>query len=110
MNVNHEPQPNPPTEARQATEATLESYSFRLYVAKHNPRSTQAIKRLRQVCASHLGDRYTIEIIDIHEHPEMLEQDQVFAIPTLIKQLPLPVQRIIGDLADIEEVILYLDL
>ncbi len=110
MNVNHESPLNPVTEALQAAEAAVEAYRFRLYVSKHNPRSTQAINRLRQVCASHLSDRCSIEIIDIHEHPEMLEQDQVFAIPTLIKQLPLPVQRIIGDLADIEEVILYLDL
>lgn len=111
MNVNHETPSNPAAETLQAAEsAANESYRFRLYVSKHNPRSARAIQRLRQVCASHLSDRYSIEIIDIHEQPEMLEQDQVFAIPTLIKQLPLPIQRIIGDLEDIEEVILFLDL
>lgn len=83
----------------------LEYYKFRLYVAKGNPGSIRAIKRIKQLCDEYLPGRYDLEIIDIHEHPELLQQDQVFAVPTLIKQLPLPLHRLIGDLSDLESVV-----
>jgi circadian clock protein KaiB len=74
-------------------------------VAKGNPGSIRAIKRIKQLCDEYLPGRYDLEIIDIHEHPELLQQDQVFAVPTLIKQLPLPLHRLIGDLSDLESVV-----
>jgi circadian clock protein KaiB len=82
----------------------MERYKFRLYVAKGNPRSIRAMKRVKQLCEEHLPGRYDLEIVDIHENPELLQQDQVFAVPTLIKQCPPPLHRLIGDLSDMESV------
>jgi circadian clock protein KaiB len=82
-----------------------ERYKFRLYVSKRNAKSILTIKRFERLCEEYLPGRYELEIIDIHEHPEMLQQDQIFAVPTLIKQLPPPFHRLIGDLSDTELVV-----
>jgi circadian clock protein KaiB len=81
-----------------------EYYKFRLYVSKKSPGSMRAIRRIKQLCEEYLSGHYDLEIVDIHEHPELLQQDQVFAVPTLIKQLPPPLHRLIGDLSDTESV------
>jgi circadian clock protein KaiB len=80
-------------------------YKLRLYVSKGNPRSIRAIRRIQKLCEDYLPGRYDLEIVDIHEHPELLQQDQVFAVPTLIKHLPLPLHRLIGDMSDLDSVI-----
>ncbi len=82
-----------------------EYYQFRLYVSKGSPGSIRAIKRIKQLCEEYLPGRYNLEIVDIHEHPELLQEDQVFAVPTLIKRLPPPLHRLIGDLSDKESVV-----
>lgn len=87
-----------------------EHYDLRLYVARKNPRSIQAIRRLKKLCEERLPGRYTLEIIDIHEQPELLMQDQIFAVPTLIKRLPPPLQRLIGDMSDLDSVVVALGL
>lgn len=88
----------------------LEKYVLRLYVASNSLRSVRAIQRIQALCEERLPGRYELEIVDIYKQPEMLEQDQVFAVPTLIKQLPPPLQRLIGDMTDIEKLIACLDI
>jgi circadian clock protein KaiB len=82
----------------------LEKYVFRLYVADSTMQSVTAVRQMQKLCEEYLPGRYDLEIIDIYKHPERLESDQVFASPTLIKELPLPLQKLIGDLSDTERV------
>lgn len=88
----------------------LEKYVLRLYVAGNSLRSMRAISILKKICEKYLAGRYEIEIIDIYQQPEVLEKDHVFAVPTLIKELPPPLQKLIGDLSNIDKVIIALDI
>ncbi len=88
----------------------LETYVFRLYVAKNSPKSVRAVQKVRKLCEEYLKGRYELEVIDIHQNPELLEEEQIFAVPTLVKKLPPPLQRLIGDMTNTEKVILSLDL
>ena len=85
-------------------------YVLRLYVTGQTPRSVLAIENMRRICAEHLSERYTLEVIDIYQHPEACQQQQIIAAPTLIKVLPHPLRRIIGDLSNTEKVLVGLDL
>ena len=85
-------------------------YVLHLYVTGMTPRSASAIENLKQVCAQHLEGRYTLEVTDIYQHPQLAHDEQIIAAPTLIKELPLPLRRIIGDLSDREKVLFGLDL
>ena len=85
-------------------------YVLRLYVTGQTPRSLLAIENMRKICAEHLSDRYKLEVIDIYLHPEACQQQQIIAAPTLIKVLPHPLRRIIGDLSNTEKVLIGLDL
>jgi len=85
-------------------------YVLRLYVAGVTKRSEQAIKNLRKICEEHLHNRYDLEVIDIYQRPTLAEGEQIVAAPTLVKKLPLPLRRFIGDLSSTEKVILGLDL
>lgn len=85
-------------------------YLLKLYVAGSTPRAQLAIENLKRLCESDLSGRYELEIIDVLEHPEMAEQDKILATPTLIKQLPPPLRRVIGDLSDSDKVLLGLEL
>ena len=85
-------------------------YELRLYVAGMTPRSTLAIANIKEICEEHLKGRYTIEVIDLYLQPVLAEGDQIIALPTLIKKLPPPLRRIIGDLSDRERVLIGLDL
>lgn len=91
-------------------EIALEKYVFRLYVANSKPKSLRAINQIKNLCEERLKGRYELEVIDIYQHPELLEEDQVFASPTLIKKLPLPLQKLIGDMSDTEKLMICLDL
>lgn len=82
----------------------VQTYVFRLYVAQNSFKSIQAVKNIKSICEEYLKGRYELEIIDIYENPERLEQEQIFAVPTLIKELPPPLQRLIGDMTDKEKV------
>lgn len=82
---------------------------LRLFVAGKTPRSEQAIANLERICEQELGDRYELLIVDVLEHPEAAEEARVLATPTLIKQLPPPIRRVIGDLSDKEKVLLGLE-
>jgi len=83
---------------------------MRLYVAGQSARSTAAISNLRRICDEHIPGRYEIQIIDLLRNPELARDDQIVAIPTLIKKMPVPVRRIIGDLSATERVVVGLEL
>ncbi len=85
-------------------------YVLRLYVTGVTPRSRRAILNLNAICQEHLKGKYNLEVIDIHHQPELAVQEQIVAAPTLIKSLPLPLRRIIGDLSDSEKVLVSLGL
>ena len=83
---------------------------LRLYVTGQTPRSQRAIANLRRICDEQLTNRYEIVVIDILERPQLAEDEKIIATPTLIKALPMPLRRVIGDLSDVDQVLLGLDL
>jgi circadian clock protein KaiB len=83
---------------------------LRLYVAGETPRSVAALNNLKKICEEHLKGRYRIEVIDLLINPQLARGDQILAIPTLVRKLPAPVRRIIGDLSQTERVLVGLDL
>jgi circadian clock protein KaiB len=87
-----------------------EGYSLRLYVAGQTPRSIAAIANLKRICDQHLAGEDKIEIVDLMENPALAQRHQIVAIPTLIRQLPEPIKRIIGDLSNVEKVLVGLDI
>jgi circadian clock protein KaiB len=91
-------------------ETPTEKYVLRLYISWGNPNSSRAIHQVKKVCAQYLANRHELEIIDIRKNPEMLEQDKIFATPTLIKMQPAPVRKLVGDIPDIEELVICLNL
>jgi len=97
------------TEQDETTE-NGEVYILRLYVAGQTPKSLAAFANLKKICEEHLAGRYKIEVIDLLEHPQLAKGDQIFAIPTLVRRLPPPLRKIIGDLSNTEKVLVGLDL
>jgi circadian clock protein KaiB len=85
-------------------------WQLRLYVTGQTPKSLAAFSNLKQICESHLKGRYRITVIDLAEQPQLAKGDQILAIPTLVRKLPPPVRKIIGDLSDTERVLVGLDL
>ena len=86
------------------------AYSLRLYVAGQTPKSVLAFTNLKQICEQHLLGRYEIEIIDLLVNPQLARGDQILAVPTLVRRLPEPIKKIIGDLSNTERVLVGLDL
>src|SRR6478672_4134478 len=87
-----------------------QTYELRLYVAGQTPKSVLALTNLRQICEAHLQGRYEIEVIDLMENPQLAQGDQILALPTLVRRLPEPIKKIIGDLSNTERVLVGLDL
>ncbi len=87
-----------------------EQWNLRLYVAGQTPKSVRAFDNLKKICEEHLAGRYTIEIVDLIKSPQLAKDDQIFAIPTLIRKLPPPLKKLIGDLSDTERILVGLDL
>jgi len=87
-----------------------EHWNLRLYVAGQTDKSIRAIRNLNRICAEHLEGRFTIEVIDLLERPQLAEGDQILAIPTLVRRLPEPIKKIIGDLSNEERVLVGLDI
>ena len=85
-------------------------YLLRLYVAGQTPKSVAAIANLKEICETHLQGQYEIEIIDLMENPQLAQGDQILALPTLVRRLPEPIKKIIGDLSNTERVLVGLDL
>jgi len=90
--------------------AACEHWELRLYVAGQSDRSTRAIGNLKRICEEHLADRYSIEVIDLIVQPQLAAADQILALPTLVRRLPPPLRKIIGDLSNEERVLIGLDL
>jgi circadian clock protein KaiB len=95
---------------RSGSEARGEPFQLRLYVAGQTPKSLRAFANLKKLCEQHLHDRYRIEVIDLLENPHLAKGDQILAIPTLVRKLPQPLRKIIGDLSNTERVLVGLDL
>jgi len=95
-----------------ATEQSVQAERFvlRLYIAGQTPKCVRAFTNLKQICEQHLANRYQIEIIDLLQNPQLARGDQILAVPTLVRQLPEPVKKIIGDLSNTERVLVGLDL
>lgn len=88
----------------------LDSWNLRLYVAGQTPKSLAAFSNLKRLCEEHLSGRYQIEIVDLMKQPHLAQGDQIVALPTLVRKLPEPIKRIIGDLSNLERVKVGLDL
>ena len=101
-----------PAEAMQAAMAAHATarYVLRLYVTGSTAYSIRAISNIRKICEEHLEGRYDLEVVDISQHPALAEGEQIIAAPTLIKQLPLPLRRFIGDMSQTDRILLGLDL
>jgi len=102
-------QKSAPPEAKP-TEAKADTMVLRLYVAGQTPKSITAFINLKKICEEHLAGRYKIEVIDLLINPQLAHGDQILAIPTLVRKLPEPVRKIIGDLSNTERVLIGLDL
>ena len=87
-----------------------EFYDLRLYIAGKTTKSVTALKNLQQYCEEHLLGKFTLEVIDLLENPQLAEGDQILAVPTLVKKVPVPVRKIIGDLSNKERVLVGLDI
>lgn len=86
------------------------SFRLKLYITGQTPRSERAIENLRKICDDDLASRFELSVIDVLESPQLAEDEKILATPTLIKELPPPLRRVIGDLSDTEKVLLGLDL
>ena len=85
-------------------------YTLRLYVTGSSPRSVRAITNVKRICEEHLKGRYTLQVVDIYQQPALAAGEQVIAAPTLIKKLPAPLRRLIGDMSNTDQVLFGLDL
>ncbi len=94
----------------EAAEPPEGRYVLRLYVTGLTARSTRAIENVRKICEDHLAGRYELEVVDIYQQPTMARGEQIIAAPTLIKKLPLPLRRVIGDMSSTDRVLVGLDL
>jgi circadian clock protein KaiB len=102
---------NRPAEADPQEEAVQDGhYNLRLYVAGQTPKSITALANLKTICEDHLAGRYRIEVIDLLQQPQLAAGDQILAVPTLVRRLPEPLKKIIGNLSDRERVLVGLDL
>ena len=90
--------------------AADEKYCLRLYVTGTTPKSNRAITNIKRICETHLKGRYTLEVIDIYQQPALARGEQIIAAPTLIKRLPLPLRKFIGDMTNSDSILLGLDL
>ncbi len=105
--------PSPKDSRLEFEEALVDgepAFSLRLYVTGATPKSRRAIQNIRAICEEHLKGRYELEVIDIYQQPSLMKGDQIVAAPTLIKKLPPPLRKLVGDLSDKERVLLGLDL
>ena len=95
---------------REKSERGVKTWELRLYVAGQTPKSMAAFSNLKKLCEEHLQGQYRIEVIDLLENPALAKGDQIFAIPTLVRKLPEPIKKIIGDLSNKERVLVGLNL
>ena len=101
-NSNKRVQPNAPDSGAE--------WKLRLYVAGQTPKSLTAFANLKRICEEHLAGRYQIEVVDLLKQPELAQMDQIIALPTLVRKLPEPIKRIVGDLSNSERVVVGMNL
>ncbi|TMQ20026.1 MAG: circadian clock protein KaiB [Deltaproteobacteria bacterium] len=99
-------EPSPP----RAAKPRKPEYQLRLYIAGQSARSISAVSNLKRICEAHLRGRYAIEVIDLIEQPHLAKSDDILAIPTLVRRLPPPIRKIIGDMSGEDRVLLGLDI
>jgi circadian clock protein KaiB len=100
----------PATKRKPAVNSKEKEWELRLYVAGETAKSRAAIENLERICEEHLKDRYHIEVIDLMKNPQLAAGEQIFAVPTLIRKLPEPMKKLIGDLSSTEKVLVGLDI
>ncbi len=100
----------PALHSKRAPSPDPELWDLRLYVAGQTVRSIRALENLKRICEQHLAGKYRIEVVDLLENPKLAQGDQILALPTLVRKLPEPVRKIIGDLSNTERVLVGLDL
>jgi circadian clock protein KaiB len=96
-------------ETAQSAEPRADFWDLKLYVAGQTPKSVAALANLKKFCEEHLQGKYRIEVVDLVENPRLARSDQILAIPTLVRRLPAPIRKIIGDLSNTERVLVGLD-
>ena len=96
--------------AKREPAATKKHWKLRLYVAGQTPKSLTALANLQRLCEEHLAGRYHIEVVDLVKHPHLAQNDQIFALPTLVRKLPEPIKRIVGDLSDSQRVLVGMEI
>lgn len=99
-----------PIKNEDKTSSEDQVWELRLYVAGTTPKSVEAFSNLKEICEEHLAGKYHIEVVDLLENPRLARGDQILAIPTLVRRLPPPLKKIIGDLSDTERVLVGLNL
>jgi circadian clock protein KaiB len=104
-----------PVKSRAATIEAVKGkkpghWILRLYVAGETARSLTAFSNLKKICEEHLANRHSIEVIDLSKQPELAQNDQIVALPTLVRKLPTPIRRVIGDLSNLDRVLVGMDL
>lgn len=109
MMTEHTESTGRPGEKNKSGEGLVNFWELRLYVAGQTPKSIAAFSNLQKICEEHLKGKYTIEVIDLSKNPALARGDQIFAIPTLVRKLPEPVRKIIGDLSNTDRVLVGLE-
>ena len=94
----------------EAAHGEGQHYVLRLYVTGTTARSSRAVQNIRELCETHLAGRHTLEVVDIYQQPELASEAQLIAAPTLVKELPEPLRKVVGDMSNLERVLLGLDI
>jgi len=95
---------------KKITKSMEQTWELKLYIAGKTEKSETALRNLKKYCAEHLAGKYTIEVIDLLKKPQLAEGDQIFAVPTLVRKVPVPIRKIIGDLSNEEKVLVGLNI
>jgi circadian clock protein KaiB len=103
-------QPAQPKAKRASLKVVSSHYILKLYVAGQSPKSVNAIANIKKICEENLQGRYELDVIDLYQQPQLAQGEQIIAVPTLIRKLPLPLRRIIGDMSNTERVLVGLDI
>jgi len=101
---------SPDSYEQQIEKSKKDNYLLRLYVTGSTPQSVRAIENIQKICEEHLKGRYELEVIDLYQNPNLAQGEQIIAVPTLIKKLPTPLRRIIGDMSNTDRVLVGLDI
>jgi circadian clock protein KaiB len=102
--------PDGPEQAAGRSRAETETWALRLYVVGQSPKSQRAIENLKHACEHYLAGRYSIEVVDLLENPQLAAEDQILAVPTLVRRLPPPIRKLVGDLSDTEKLLVGLQI